>query len=176
MGALLLGWLSGMSPLFNYVVFGKHLQVLPLKFIIGSLILGFVFLELSPTFSAITLDKKYLPYGGMISGFFGGLSGHQGAFRSMFLIKAGLTKEQFVATSVVLAVMVDLSRMLVYGWDIANQPQNINWLLVIAASLSAFSGAYFGAKLLKKLTIKAVQLAVSSLLVVIAVGLIGGVL
>jgi len=72
--------------------------------------------------------------------------------------------------------MVDLSRMLVYGWDIANQPQNINWLLVIAASLSAFSGAYFGAKLLKKLTIKAVQLAVSSLLVVIAVGLIGGVL
>jgi len=94
----------------------------------------------------------------------------------MFLIKAGLAKEQFVATSVVLAVMVDLSRMLIYGWDIATQQHDMNWLLVIVASLSAFSGAYFGAKLLEKLSIKAVQLAVSSLLAMIALGLIAGVL
>jgi uncharacterized protein len=75
-----------------------------LKLIIGALIVLFVILELSPTFAKTALDRKWLPLGGVISGFFGGLSGHQGAFRSMFLIKAGLEKETFVATGVVLAV------------------------------------------------------------------------
>lgn len=175
-GALVLGWLSGLPAIFEYIAFGKSLQVSPIKLTVGILILGFVFLELSPKFSSISLDKKYLPYGGMISGFFGGLSGHQGAFRSMFLIKVGLDKEQFVATSVMVAVMVDLSRMLIYGWDMSMQHRDVDWLLVISASLSAFAGAYFGAKVLKKLTIKAIQMAVSVLLVIVSVGLISGVL
>ena len=33
----------------------------------------------------------------------------------MFLIRAGLTKEQFIGTGVVSAVIVDLSRIAVYG-------------------------------------------------------------
>lgn len=86
-----------------------------LKLVIGILIISFVVLELSPTFSKTALDRKWLPLGGMVSGFFGGLSGHQGAFRSMFLIKAGLEKEAFVATGVVLAVVVDLSRLV--SWN-----------------------------------------------------------
>ena len=175
-GAWALGWLSGTPPIFEYVALGRQMQVLPVKLIIGFLILGFVALELSPGFSAIALDRKYLPFGGVVSGFFGGLSGHQGAFRSMFLIKAGLSKEEFVATGVMLAVMVDMSRMLVYGWDISAQHQAIEWPLVIAASVSAFTGAYFGSKILKKLTIRAIQLLVSALLAIVSLGLISGAL
>ena len=66
-----------------------------------------------PRFAAMAFGRNYLSLGGCISGFFGGLSGHQGAFRSMFLLKAGIGKEQFIATGVVLAVMVDLARMLI---------------------------------------------------------------
>src|SRR4030065_529039 len=44
---------------------------------------------------------RYLVLGGALSGFCGGLSGNQGAFRSAFLIKAGLDKQAFVGTSVV---------------------------------------------------------------------------
>lgn len=46
-----------------------------------------------------------------MSGFFGGLSGNQGAFRSAFLIKAGLSKDAYIATGVVAAVIVDLTRL-----------------------------------------------------------------
>jgi uncharacterized membrane protein YfcA len=152
------------------------MQIFPVKLIIGLLILGFVCLEFSSWFSAIALDRKYLPFGGVISGFFGGLSGHQGAFRSMFLLKAGLDKNTFVATGVMLAVMVDMSRMLIYGWNTATRHQGVNWALVAAATVSAFTGAYFGKKLLHKLTLKSVQIVVSFLLIVISLGLITGAL
>jgi len=176
LGALVLGWLSDVPPVFGYDAFGKQLQVSPLKLVVGILILVFVMLELSPGFSSIALDRKYLPFGGMVSGFFGGLSGHQGAFRSMFLLKAGLNKEQFVATGVMLAVMVDMSRLLIYGSDMAGQKHGIEWPLVIAASISAFVGAYSGSRMLKKITIRAIQKIVSVLLVVVSLGLISGAL
>lgn len=176
LGALVLGWLSDAPSVLHYMAFGKEMHMSPLKLVVGVLILGFVALELSPKFSSISLDKRYLPLGGAVSGFFGGLSGHQGAFRSMFLLKAGLGKEAFVATGVVLAVMVDLSRMLVYGWGMTSQFDSIEWPLVISASIAAFIGAYFGSKLLKKVTIRSVQIMVSILLVVVSLGLMSGAL
>ncbi|QPD05977.1 MAG: putative membrane transporter protein [Candidatus Nitrospira kreftii] len=175
-GAALLLYLGDVEPLYHYEAFGRNQQVSALKLVIGTLIVIFVGLELSPTFSKVSLDHKWLPLGGVISGFFGGLSGHQGAFRSMFLIKAGLEKEAFVATGVVLAVMVDIARMVIYGADISTQGHAVEWPLVIGASLSAFTGAYVGAKVLKKVTLRSVQLIVSGLLIVVGVGLIAGVL
>ena len=175
-GALVLGWLSGAPAIFEYSAFGTQRQVSPIKLVVGILILAFVMLELSPWFSGIALDRKYLPYGGVVSGFFGGLSGHQGAFRSMFLLKTGLNKDEFVATGVMLAVMVDISRMLIYGWEMSGQRHAVEWELVIAASVSAFIGAYFGSKLLKKITIHSIQIVVSVLLTVVSLGLISGVL
>ncbi len=140
----------------------------------GGLILLFVLLEFSKTFAAIKLGPNFLPLGGAISGFFGGLSGHQGAFRSMFLLKLGLSKEQFIATGVMVAVMVDIARLTIYGQDLADSYQAINWTLVFAACFSAFLGAYLGKKLMQKITIKTVHLIVSLLLVIVAVGLMTG--
>jgi len=176
LGAGMLVWLGELRPIFEYSTFGRTLQISPLKLVIGLVIIAFVALELSPSFSKIVLECKWLPAGGIVSGFFGGLSGHQGAFRSMFLLKAGLDKEAFVATGVVLAVMVDMSRILIYGADISANGGEVKWPLVIAASLSAFAGAYLGAKVLKKVTIRSVQFVVSVLLVVVAIGLMAGIL
>ncbi|MFO0698770.1 MAG: sulfite exporter TauE/SafE family protein [Nitrospira sp.] len=175
-GAVVLTYLGALNPLYEYHAFGSNRQVSMLKFVIGVLIISFVALELSPTFSEAALDPKWLPLGGVISGFFGGLSGHQGAFRSMFLIKTGLKKEAFVATGVVLAVMVDLSRMVIYGADMLAQGNAVEWPLVIGACASAFAGAYFGAKMLKKVTLRSVQLIVSALLIAVGGGLIAGIL
>lgn len=175
-GAALLTYLGEVKPIYEYQAFGSDRQVTVLKLIIGVLIVSFVVLELSPTFSKMALDRQWLPLGGIISGFFGGLSGHQGAFRSMFLIKVGLEKETFVATGVVLAVMVDLSRMVIYGVGLSDQGETIEWPLVIGASISAFAGAYVGAMMLKKVTLRSVQLMVSALLIVVGAGLIIGVL
>jgi len=175
-GAALLSWLGEIQPLYEYEAFGRELQVFALKLVIGLLIILFVALELSPAFSTIALDRKWLPVRGVISGFFGGLSGHQGAFRSMFLIKAGLAKEVFVATGVVIAVMVDMSRIVVYGADILFRNDFVNWPMLITASAAPFAGAFIGARILKKVTIRTVKIVVSALLVVVAAGLIAGLL
>lgn len=175
MGALVLGWLSGL-PVLSYSLWGQTHHLSPLKGVVGGLILAFVALELTPGANKRKLDRKYLPLGGAISGFFGGLSGHQGAFRSMFLLKAGLDKQAFVATGVMLAVMVDLSRMLVYGQALTHDGSGVDWPLVIVASLAAFTGAFVGKKLLTKITIRTIQVTVSALLVVVSLGLISGIL
>jgi uncharacterized membrane protein YfcA len=175
-GAYLLSLLSQQSALIEYSFMGHIFSIQALKLIVGLLILVFVILEFLPNFKKIALHKKYLPVGGMISGFFGGLSGHQGAFRSMFLIKAGLNKTQFIATGVMIAVLVDISRLLFYGSSMIKRADNLQWGLIVTASLSAFLGAYIGKRMIEKVTIRSIQWMVSALLIVVAFGLISGVI
>ena len=174
LGAYLLGSLSNMGTLYEYALFGKTFFITPLKLCIGFLILFFVLLESLPFFSQMALDKKWLPFGGALSGFFGGLSGNQGAFRSMFLLKAGLSKEQFVATGVVLAVMVDSARMIIYKESFLRS-SDIEWDMVMVAIGAAFLGTFVGNRLLKKVSIDFIRIVVSALLIVIFFGLISGV-
>ncbi|MBC8207553.1 MAG: TSUP family transporter [Desulfobulbaceae bacterium] len=174
LGAVLLGWLSGLPELAGYTLGTRDYAVMPIKLVVGLLILAFVVLELTPILSGVALDRRLLPLGGAVSGFFGGLSGHQGAFRSMFLLKAGLNKEQFVATGVVVAVLVDLTRLLVYGRGALVTGAAVDWSLVGVATVSAFAGAVIGRHLLHKITIRTIQLLVSALLVVVSLGLISG--
>ena len=47
---------------------------------------------------------------------------------------------------------------------------------MVLAGSPAFAGAFFGARLVNKLTIRAIQIAVSALLGVVALGLIAGIL
>ena len=176
LGAWLLNALSGLPTLFEYQWLGRAFAVSAVKFIIGVLILAFVWLELSPRLAKMSFDARYLPLGGALSGFFGGLSGHQGAFRSMFLLKSGLDSQRFIATGVVLAVLVDVARMLVYGWNFSTNTVTIQWAMVLSASLAAFVGAYLGAKVLHKVTLRTIQRVVSVLLVLIGLGLVTGLL
>jgi len=175
-GAMTLGWLVHLPPVFEYTLIGRELAVMPVKLTVGLLLLGFVMMELSPALAAMQFSPQLLPLGGCVSGFFGGLSGNQGAFRSMFLLKTGLTKEEFVATGVVLAVIVDLARMPVYGMSFFKSGQPVDLGLVAVASIAAFAGSFLAARWLKKLTIRALQLLVATLLVVVAVGMICGLL
>lgn len=174
LGAWWLDRLSAGEWLVEYAVAGLAFSVEAVSFIVGCLILAFVVLELTPAFGRLAFDRRWLPLGGALSGFFGGLSGHQGAFRSMFLIKSGLSKEAFVATGVVLAVLVDVARMVVYGVSLNAYAADINWWLVALATLAAFLGAYIGAKLVKKVTLQWVQWTVSGCLLLIGLGMVTG--
>lgn len=173
-GAILLTYLSQSPVTFQYSLFTIDFSTTVLKFAIGTLILLFVAIELSSSMSKITINKKYLPFGGALSGFLGGLSGHQGAFRSLFLLKIGLNKQQFIATGVVIAVMVDVARLTIYGWNYSTNASNIDWLMVSCATLSAFLGAYIGKKLIKKVTITFISIMVALCLVIIALSLMSG--
>jgi len=173
-GAWLLILFSEAEPLYRHQLFGAERTVNLVSFVIGLLILLFVVIESLPGFQSIALDRKYLPLGGLISGFFGGLSGHQGALRSMFLLRAGLEKESFIATGVVIAVLIDISRLGVYSTRFSQALNNDYFGLLLVAVLMAFTGAYLGNRLLKKMTMKLVQRMVSLMLALIAAGLITG--
>ncbi|KAF0091689.1 MAG: protein of unknown function DUF81 [Fusobacteria bacterium] len=92
-GSLLLSVLTNIPILTSYTIGSRGYEITIVKVVIGLFLICFAFLELLPRFEKIEFDKKYLPLGGLISGFFGGLSGHQGALRSAFLSKTGMDKE-----------------------------------------------------------------------------------
>lgn len=174
-GAYLLNTLINIQPLTTYTLFNNTYNITPIKLIMGTIILIFVILETLPKFKYISFNKKYLPLGGVLSGFFGGLSGHQGALRSAFLTKCELTKESFIATGVVIACMVDLTRITVYSTHFTSAVVTENITLLAAAVLSAFSGVFIGSRLLKKVTMKTVQNIVSVMLLLIGVLLLSGI-
>ncbi len=132
-----------------------------------------------PQTGRLAFDRRYLPLGGVLSGFFGGLSGNQGALRAAFLIKAGLSKEAFIGTGTVSSVMVDVARLLVYGVGFyAVRFREVEGIAgpVLAATLAAFVGAFVGARLIQKVTLRTVQLIVGVLLIVVGLGMAGGLL
>jgi uncharacterized membrane protein YfcA len=175
-GALLLNYVSGLKPLTDYTLAGKALTIMPVNLVVAILIMAFGLIELSTKFEQLRFDDRFIPLGGFISGFFGGLSGHQGALRSAFLMRAGLEKEAFVGTGVLSAVVVDISRLLVYGVTFFSKQltvlehQDITGL-VLAGCLSAFLGAFIGARLLKKITMRGIQVMVGIMLVLLSIAL-----
>jgi uncharacterized membrane protein YfcA len=123
---------------------------------------------------------RWLAVGGLLSGLFGGLSGNQGALRSAFLIKLGLSKEAYVGTGAVCTVVVDLVRLAVYGFTLpaalASAQSSQSGVLVLGATVSAFVGSYFGKRVLKRVTLRWVELAVAAMVVAIGTGLACGLL
>ncbi|MBI5652922.1 MAG: sulfite exporter TauE/SafE family protein [Chloroflexi bacterium] len=177
-GAAMLNGFAGWTPLATYALGARTYEITPVKLIIGIVIVVFALFDLLPRFQKLAFDRKYLPLGGIVSGFFGGLSGNQGALRSAFLIKAGLNKDAFIGTGTVAAVIVDLARLIVYGAGFyATQFAQLDLEiggLVLAATVAAFLGSYLGARLVKKVTLGALQLIVGVLLIVIGVGMASG--
>ncbi len=133
-------------------MFDKEFSMTPIKLTMAMLIVIFVFWELIPFFKKEILPKEYLLVGGLLSGFLGGLSGHQGALRSAFLMKCDLTKEGFIASGVVIACLVDFSRIMVYmSYLVKTNIQDYSQVLVCAV-LSAFTGVFLASRLMKKIT------------------------
>jgi len=83
----------------TYTILVFKNTITPIKMIVGMTMITFAIIELLFKKKSFEITPLRLILGGMLSGFFGGLSGHQGAFRSMFLAKAEISKEEFIATS-----------------------------------------------------------------------------
>jgi uncharacterized membrane protein YfcA len=174
LGSLLLALIVHKNFDISYNFFNMDFQVEFINLIIGVLILGFVLIDIMPLPDKISVGKEFLPLGGILSGFFGGLSGNQGVFRSIFLLKCNLTSEQFIATGVILACIADSIRLCVYGVNFLNKEIVNNLPLLTIAVLSAFLGSYISRKFIKRVTIDSIRKIVFVLLVIISLGLISG--
>ncbi|MEZ4721285.1 MAG: sulfite exporter TauE/SafE family protein [Flavobacteriales bacterium] len=168
LGAFLGAWLLGMvSHNADHSVQLMGFETSAINLLIGIMIIVFSLFELIPALKKLEFGKQWLVPGGIISGFFGGVSGHQGALRSAFLIKVPMSKEQFVASGIVIACFVDTMRIGTYAFtfDFSSIADSIG--LIIAATGCAFVGAIIGRRLLKKVTINALQTIVGVLMIAI---------
>lgn len=184
-GGYLLTLFGEMSSISTYNFLSHTYEITIVKIVIGSLMIFFAWFDLDPRFDHLKVEKKHIPFGGALSGFFGGVSGHQGAFRAAFLSKAGLTKEQFIGTSNAVSLVVDLSRLSVYmlpALIISDKTSSFVIALTDAKSLLvvgilfAFLGTFVGKQLVKKVTIKGIQRTVGVLLFLMGTLMIAGVL
>jgi uncharacterized membrane protein YfcA len=171
-GAYLLGLVSKWPPIATYQIQNHEFKISIIGITIGLLIILSSFFDLIPTLSKFSFSQKYIPWGGALSGLFGGLSGHQGMFRSAFLIKSGLNQKEFIGTGVVVSLIVDSVRLLVYGWAIYSQkfshllpPEMLG--IFTAASLTAFAGSYIGAQFMHQITFRFLQILVGLLLLIL---------
>jgi len=176
-GAILLTLLGDTPRLFGWRAFGCEFGPTGAGLTIGLLMIVFASLELQRWFQNLSAPPRLMPLGGLLSGFFGGLTGQQGAFRSIFLLRARLQAQQFIATGVMIAVLVDLSRLTTYAASFRAaglDPAGREYLLVAIGTLSAFVGAFIATRRLDKVTIGAVRYSVAALMFVIGAGLAAG--
>jgi uncharacterized membrane protein YfcA len=175
LGATLLGALGEAEPLARYSIGESSFQITPLKLVVGGVILALVALELSPRATTLHISPSALPFGGILSGFFGGLTGNQGVLRSAFLLQLRLSPARFAATGAAGAAFVDLARLAVYGSGASAAVLESAGPLrdaLIVATLAAFAGALGGRQLIRVISgallrrfVAASMLAVATLMV-----------
>ena len=173
-GALLLAWLGRTETVFVWQAGAMQFAPSGAGFAIGVTMMLFALLELQPWFQRLAAPPRLMPLGGIVMGFAGGLTGQQGAFRSMFLLKSGLDSRHYIATGVILAIIVDLARLPGYfaAFTASDLPLGgRDGLLIAAGTLSAFAGAWVGSRYVRKATIGTVRLIVAILMLAIGAGL-----
>ena len=183
-GAALLAWLAPAPPLHTYTLAGRSANITLPKLIIAGVLVTFAVLELTPRFQRQQFPTKFMPLGGALSGFFGGLTGMQGALRAPFLLRAGLTKDQFVGTTNVVSTAVDIVRLAVYvaGFTYLTNAHDYHaltsprlLLLVALTALAGCIGSAIGKRVLQGITMTSVRAIVAAMLFIVAILLATGV-
>ncbi len=164
------------EELGRYSIAGHKSIITPLKLTIAVFMFFFALVELLPSIRAWKFDRKYLVLGDLLSGFFWGFSGHQGALRSAFLTKVDIEPAAFVGTNAVVGFMVDIARSLVYGigiWTVgfANLQTAQVGTLVLVGIAGALIGVLLGKRYLHKITMSLVQTITGIMLLGIAMAL-----
>ena len=115
----------------------------PLLLVIGIFLIILPILSISEWWTGYKIPEANDRVGGFGSGFMGGLSGHQGALRAMFLSRRLTNKMSFAATASVLALCVDLTRIPIYLYyrsDEIWEHLQLTGLLVLAALIGVRVG------------------------------------
>ena len=176
-GAWLLGRLGAGDTLFSWSLAGHSFGPTPAALVVGLVMITLGLLELQPWFQRLAAPPSAATVGGLATGFLGGLTGQQGALRSMFLLRFGLDPARFIATGVMIAVLIDLSRLPVYALTVGSAAGTLDTrqgLLVGWAVLCAFAGAWGAARWLKKVTIGLVRGVVAAAMLAIGAALVAG--
>ncbi len=171
-GAIVQKKIGGSLFIYEIELFGSINRVELLSFVIGILMLVFALLDLIPILKKISFGNGQFTIGGFLSGFFGGLSGHQGALRAAFLAKSNLKAEVFISTSVCLSLLIDATRIPIYLSS--NVRFYDHWLLIAPACIFAFLGSYLGKKLFTKKKVQNIRALVAVFLLLMGSAMVVG--
>ena len=142
------GWALVIGAIIGAVLH-SHIPSNPLLLIVGVALIILPILSVTERWTNIRLPDTEDRIGGFGSGFFGGLTGHQGALRAMFLQKRLPDKVAYAATASILALAVDLTRIPIYimfeGSAIIDE-----YILIPCLVLSAILGVNLGKRWLTK--------------------------
>ena len=133
----------------------------PLLLLVGIFLIILPILTISEKWTGYKISEANDQIGGFGSGFMGGLSGHQGALRAMFLTRRLPDKMTYAATASVLALCVDLSRIPVYIFFRSDEIINHLSLTTILV-ISALIGVRVGKKWLLSLKSSQIHFMVMS--------------
>jgi uncharacterized protein len=172
-GAILLKKLSLYPSIKEFFILGIKSEISLLHIIIGFLLILFASLEI---YNNKIYKFNNLYVGGAISGFFGGFSGHQGAFRSLFLVTFIKDKKTFIGTNAIISCGVDVVRIIIYGLSFWNLAINIDLSLLLFAIFGALVGNIFGMIFVDKITISFIKKNIILLLYIFGSLLILGIL
>lgn len=183
-GAFSLTFLADLPALASYELAGRTSHISPIKLVVGTLIAAFGAIELFAWFNRLELPTRAIPLGGALSGFFGGLSGHQGALRSAFLVRAGLDRHAYVGTTAACAALVDISRLIVYALGMSHLGAGAfhrlreadGLALIAAASACALAGTLIGSRLVRKTTMRFIRRLVGAMLLASGIAIAAGIL
>lgn len=172
-GAQLLNLIKDFSPIYFYSIGSSIFSITWMKFGIGVLIAVFTIIEWNEQRIQHWFKGPGTYIAAFLSGLFGGVSGHQGALRSAFLLRLPLTKEAFIATGTALAVVVDLTRL---PWYISAEKGMIQEQIPLLSItlMGSLIGVFLGRRFLKKITLETLKKGVSAFLLFIAFLLISG--
>ncbi len=179
-GAGALGYVSHLGEIARYSLGPVTAVITPIKLLMAVMMFIFALFELLPRFRELRFERKYLFIGGILSGFFGGFSGHQGALRSAFLAKTDISTQAFVGTNALIGFMVDMARIATYAaMFLAVRSSNPfhadQWALIVTGIFSALAGVMIGKNFLHKVTMSTVQTLTGILLLGISLALGSGI-
>lgn len=109
--------------------------------------------------------------GGILSGFFAGLIGLGGAIRSSFLVAFDFPKEVYVATSAMIAVVIDLTRIPTYIFTGSVQASSELYLIPFLV-VSAYFGVRLGKILLNRIDQQTFRRIISIALLLVGIKLL----
>jgi len=169
LGAWILTILSEVPILSKYSFLGVNAEVTVEKILMAILLAGFTVFEIWSPKKEYNFSTRGLILGGALSGFMGGLSGHQGALRSVFLSRTGLSAKAFIATGTCISLGIDMSRIATYMGNHTLSGSMEHWKLLTLSLGAALLGSWWGNQQLTKITIHQIRVIIAVCMGILAI-------
>jgi uncharacterized membrane protein YfcA len=174
LGAEALNYLAHLQQPLHFEFWIIETDTTFLGVVMGFVLIFLAAMEYSNALVRVNKAPRILWLGGIFSGFFGGLSGQQGAIRSAFLMNHFEDKQVFIGTRAALAFIVDAVRIFTYAASFQLFLQHEIYLPMALALLGGISGALIGNKFLKKTSIEWIRKTVMVFLFIMGTLMIAG--